>query len=180
MAQDLYVSRQEMIQTYGFSANLVSELGQPDFVKANAHWGYTHYYDLERVERFAEEHATRIQRILALRTQRQASARRRVEQQRRETIEWSKVVQLHLNPILPSTFSAARRYFDPAPLTRERLLLYLRLTCTDYLETLQLAARRLGAGEARCILRERANHLIETMLRAENVNLSDSQAQQKS
>lgn len=178
MAQDLYVSRQEMIQTYGFSANLVSELGQPDFVKANAQWGYTHYYDLERVERFAEEHATRIQRILALRPQRQASARRRVELQRRETIEWSKVVRLHLNPILPSTFSAARRYFDPAPLTRERLLLYLRLTCTDYLEMLQLAARRPGAAEARCILRERANQIIESKLREQGVELSNALAKQ--
>lgn len=70
--------------------------------------------------------------------------------------------------------------FAPEALTRERLLLYLRLTCTDYLETLQLAARRIGAAEARCILRERANQQIETMLRAQNVSLSDPQAQQKS
>ncbi len=173
MRKDLYISRQAMIQTYGFSANLVSELGQPDFVKANAQWGYTYYYDLERVERFAEEHATRIQRILALRPRRQTSARRRVQRQRQETIEWSQTAALHLDPIPPSAFSAARRYFGPEALTRERLLLYLRLSCTNYLETLQLAARRLGAAEARWILRERANQFIEATLREQGINLTD-------
>lgn len=165
MHQEVYVSRQEMIRTYGFSANLVSELGHPDFVRANAQWGYTYYYDLARVERFAEEHAAHIQRILTLRPRRQDGARHRVQRQRQETIEWSQSVPLHLASIPPSAFSAARRYFAPEALTRERLLLYLRLTCTDYLETLHLAARRLGATEARWILRERANQLLEATLR---------------
>lgn len=177
MRQDAYISRREMIQTYGFSANLVAELGRPDFVKANAQWGYTYYYDLERVERFAEEHATRIQRILTLRPRRQTSARRRVLRQRQETIEWSQTVLLRLDPIPPSAFSAARRYFAPEALTHDRLLLYLRLTCTDYLETLQSVARRLGAAEARWILRERANQFIEATLREQGVNLADTRAE---
>lgn len=169
MRQNIYVSRQEMIRIYGFSANLVLELGRPDFVKANAQWGYTYYYDLERIERFAEEHAKRIQRILTLRPRRQSSARHSVQQRRQETIEWSQTVPLRLEPIPVSAFAAARSYFAPEVLTRERLLLYLRLTCTDYLETLQLAARRLGAAEARGILRERANQLIEATLREQGL-----------
>ncbi len=171
MSQDVYVSRQEVIQLYGFSANLVLELGQPDFVKANARWGWTYYYDLARVERFAEEHAERIQRILTLRPRRQMRARHTIQQRRAETIAWSQTVPLHLDPIPPSAFAAARRYFAPIALTRERLLLYFRLTCTDYLETLQWAARRLGAAEARQILRERANELIETAMREQGFDL---------
>lgn len=171
MRQDFYVSRQEMIRIYGFSANLVLELGRPDYVKANAEWGWTHYYDLERVERFAEEHASRIQRILTLRPRRQASASRRVHWQHQETIEWSQTVPLHRHPISPSAVERARCYFAPEVLTRERLLLYLRLTCTDYLETLQLTARRLGAAEARWILRERSNQLIEATLREQGLTL---------
>lgn len=179
MRQDFYVSRQEMIRIYGFSANLVLELGRPDYLKANAEWGCTHYYDLERVERFAEEHASRIQRILTLRPRRQASARRRVQRQHRETIEWSQTVQLHLDPISPYAIERARCYFAPEVLTRERLLLYLRLTCTDYLETLQMAARRLGVAEARWILRERANQLIEATLREPGLTLLHKRAKQE-
>lgn len=179
MRQDFYVSRQEMIRIYGFSANLVLELGRPDYLKANAEWGCTHYYDLERVERFAEQHASRIQRILTLRPRRQASARRRLQRQYQETIEWSQMVQLRHDPIPTSAFAAARRYFAPEALTRDCLLLYLRLTCTDYLETLQLAARRLGAAEARWILRERANQLIEATLREQGLTLPHKRAEQE-
>lgn len=171
MSQEVYVSRQDIIQLYGFSANLILELGQPDFVRANARWGWTYFYDLARVEQFAEEHAERIQRILAERSRRQMRARRSTRQRREETIAWSQNVPLHLEPIPPSTLAAARRYFAPASLTRERLLLYLRLTCTDYVEMLSLTAHRPGAAEARQILRERANQLIETALRAQGLAL---------
>lgn len=171
MAQEFYVSRQEVMQLYGFSANLVLELGRPDFVKANVQWGWTYFYDLERVERFAEEHAARIQRIIALRPHRQSSTRRTAQARRAETMAWSQTVPLQLDPIPPSAFAAARRYFAPAALTCERLLLYLRLTCTNYLELLPLAARRFGAAEARRILCERANQLIEAALRAQGFAL---------
>lgn len=171
MSQEVYVSRQEVIQLYGFSANLILELGRPDFVKANARWGWTHFYDLARVEQFAEEHAERIQRILTLRPRRQMRACRSVQQRRKETIAWSQTVPLQLEPIPPSAHAAARRYFAPAALTRELLLLYLRFTCTDYVETLSLAAHRLGTAEARQILRERANQLIETALREQGLAL---------
>lgn len=178
MSQEVYVSRQEVIQLYGFSANLILELGRPDFVRANARWGWTYFYDLARVEQFAEEHAERIQRILTLRLRRQMCARRSVQQCREETMAWSRTVSLRLEPIPPSAFAAARRYFAPAALTRERLLLYLRLTCTDYVETLALAAHRLGAAEARQILRERANQLIEAALRAQGLALPHTRTEE--
>lgn len=175
MSQEVYISRQEIIQLYGFSSNLILELGRPDFVRANARWGWTYFYDLARVEQFAEEHAERIQHILTLRPRRQMRARRSVQQRHEETIAWSQTFPLQLEPIPPSALAAARRYFAPAALTRELILLYLRLTCTDYVESLQWAAHRLGAAEARQILRERANQLIEAALRAQGLALPHAQ-----
>lgn len=171
MSEDLYVSRQEIIHTFGFSATLVKELGQPDFVKANPRWGYTYYYDLGRVERFAEEHARRIRRILTLRPRRRASVHDAVQRRRQETIRWSETVPIHLESIPPYCLAAARRYFAPEAVTHDRFLLYLRVTCTDYLQLVQQAARRFGAADARLTLRLRANHLIEAALRRQGIDI---------
>lgn len=171
MSEPVLISRQQLIRTFGFSATLVESLGPPDYIRANPHWGNTHFYDLARVEVFAEEHAARIARIVATRRRRQESARHVISRRRAETLEWSRTVTIILEPISPSAFERARRYFAPQPLTRERALLYLQLHYTNYLECVSLAAGRCNANEARLVLRERVEEMLNEVVAAQSIAL---------
>lgn len=171
MNERLFISRQELIRTFGFSAPLVEELGRPDFIRANRGWGCTYLYDLARAEVFAEEHAERIAGIVAARPHSQARARAVSDRRRAETVEWSWTISLCVEPIPPYALEHARRYFAPQPITRERALLYLRLHYTSYLECVRLAARRYSAAEARVILRDRIDALLNAALLIQGVIL---------
>lgn len=161
IAKERYlVSRQELIQTFGFSARLVQDLGRPDYVRANRNWGVTYLYDLERVEVFAQENVDRIERILAARPRRRESARKVSHRSCEETIQWSRTVPIVLAPIPPVALEYARRYFAPLPLTRQRALLYLRL-----------AARRHGADQARLVLQERVELMLAVASEAKGIAL---------
>src|SRR5581483_11639127 len=94
MTEPHLISRQELIRTFGFSAKLVAELGPPDCIRANRGWGFTYFYDVERVEVFAEEHAERIQRILAGRPQSQERARAASRRRIAEIVEWSRTIPI--------------------------------------------------------------------------------------
>ncbi len=167
MNEPLLISRQELIRSFGFSATLVQELGRPDYVRANRGWGFTYFYDLARVERFAEEHAERLEHILLARPARQERARATSRRRSEEMVTWSRTVPLLLEPIPPHALEHARRYFAPEALTRERALLYLRLHYTNYLECLRYVARAYGAAEARLVLCERVEVMLNSVLKAQ-------------
>lgn len=171
MNEPLLISRQELIRNFGFSARLVEDLGPPDFIRANREQGFTYLYDLARVETFLEEHAERIERILAARPRRQASARAVWRQRREEMVQWSRSIPLVLEPLPPHALEHARRYFAPQSLTKQRALLYLRLHYTNYLECVRLAALRQRATEVRQILCERVNTLLIAALEAQGITL---------
>lgn len=169
MGEPFFISRQELIRAFGFSATLVEELGSPDFICANRRWGFTYFYELARVEVFAEENAERIQQILIARPRRQERAQAATRRRMDETVEWSRTIVLCLEPIPPHALEHARRYFAPQKLTRELALLYIRLHYTNYLQCLHQTARLFGAREARVVLCERIGAMLNSILEAEGL-----------